>query len=243
MAPPRRPWFRFYTEALTDPKLRRLSVEERWLWVAVLGAARQSPVPGWLMLTEALPLSNDDLAELAGMTPAKVERGLAKMLDLQIVILDVDTGAYRVKAWADRQFESDDTTSRTRRHRRNSNQPTMERSIVDEGTSSESETETENRSSSSSSSTTRPTAEGPEEEDGFANEVWDRIARGRLQRSSRPKTNPDGWLTTVRSNVAAEKRHELARLRAEFPDLTPSHAASALEGDPSALQYLTRVEA
>ena len=41
-----RPWFRFYVEAMRDPKMRRLSPAERWLWVAVLAACRESWIPG-----------------------------------------------------------------------------------------------------------------------------------------------------------------------------------------------------
>jgi hypothetical protein len=127
MAPPKRPWFRFYVEALTDPKLRRLSAEERWLWVVVLGLARQSPVPGWLLVTESIPMEPDDMSEMAGVTAAKVGKGLAKMVDLGLLIHD-RSGAYRVTKWDERQFESDDVAKRTAKHRSKNNEATsMER--------------------------------------------------------------------------------------------------------------------
>lgn len=222
MAPRRKPWFRFYVEALTDPKLRRLSVEERWLWVAVLGAARQSPVPGWLMLTEALPLSADDLAELAGMTPAKVQKGLDRMLELGIVNLDRDTGAFRVTAWADRQFDSDDTTARTRKHRRNTEPTTMERSIngdrADDGTPSESESETEEFSSSPTTPTRAPTEAGDEDDDPLIRKLAQRRLDDRRQATHLdPIGDEDRWLATAVKRERA-RAGDVAAARLRFPE-------------------------
>lgn len=125
MAPPKRPWFRFYTEALTDPKLRRLTPEERWLYVAVLGAARQSSRPGWLMLTDSLPFEHEDLAELAGMTVAKVVKGTDKMQDLGLIGYEGET--WFVPSWDARQFESDKVTERVAKHRRSNDDVTAYR--------------------------------------------------------------------------------------------------------------------
>lgn len=116
MAPPKRPWFRMYVEAFSDRKLRRLTPAERWLWVAVLGAARKSPAPGHLMLTERVALNVEDLADFAAMDESEVETGLARMVDLGL--LELDAGAWSVPKWGDRQFESDVTALRMSKRRR-----------------------------------------------------------------------------------------------------------------------------
>ena len=81
MPRPARPWFRFYVEALSDRKLRRLTPAQRWLWVAVLGAARQSPIPGHLMVSEREPMDAHDLAD-------KISGQIKDPLGLQIEIDD-----------------------------------------------------------------------------------------------------------------------------------------------------------
>jgi hypothetical protein len=118
MPRPQRPWFRFYVEALSDRKLRRLTPAQRWLWVAVLGAARQSPVPGVLLVSDDEPMDPDDLADIAGMTRREVVKALPLFERAGMIDRDDDLDAWRVTNWGTRQWESDDTTERTRKHRR-----------------------------------------------------------------------------------------------------------------------------
>lgn len=117
MPPAKQPWFRFYVEATTDRKLRRLTPAQRWLWVAVLAAGKQSPRAGWLMLTERERFTTEDLADLAGMRGKDVDEGLARMSELGLLEEDDTVGALRIVAWAKRQYDSDDVTARTRKHR------------------------------------------------------------------------------------------------------------------------------
>lgn len=126
MPRPSRPWFRFYVEAFGDLKLRRLTPEQRWVWVAVLGAARQSCEPGRLLIAPGVPMSDLDLSAFSNVTPSKVVKALRAMESLGMVSLDGDT--WTVPRWGDRQFESDDVTERTRKHRaqeRGRNVPTL----------------------------------------------------------------------------------------------------------------------
>lgn len=233
MAPPKRPWFRFYTEAVTDPKLRRLSVEERWLWVVVLAAARASGLPGWLMLTESLPLSNDDLAEQAGMTPAKVERGVAKMVELHLLTYDGDIGAYRVTKWDERQFESDDTTKRTAKHRsKNGDATPMERPNAVDVAPPESEADTETDPSSSSVTASTPTL--TEDDD----EVLTILAGLRLASRKAPDvvarkgpvSNDGMWTTRAkrRDSYDGALLVKLDATRAEHPGWSPEALARYL---------------
>ena len=143
MPPRKQPWFRFYTEAVSDRKLRRLSIGHRWLWVVVLAAAKQSEVEGMLMLTEREAMTVADLADLAGMKEREVTAGMEAMVRLGLLEVDRTLGCWVVVAWHKRQYASDDTTSRTRKHRsRNGPEPppgnddgtAMERSNNGDGT-------------------------------------------------------------------------------------------------------------
>ncbi len=120
MPRPSRPWFRFYTEALSDRKLRRLTPAQRWLWVAVLGASRQSCVPGLLLVSGTEPMLVADLADLAGMTEKEVAVGIDAFVRSGMVDIDAEwcpEPVWRVVNWKERQYESDVSTDRTRKHR------------------------------------------------------------------------------------------------------------------------------
>ena len=118
MAPPRRPWFRFYVEAVKDRKIRRLKPETRWLFVACLAAARESPVPGWLLVTEGEPMDWEDLADVACLTQKQVEAGTDALTDSGILAFDEDRRAWYLPNWDKRQFESDETADRAAKSRR-----------------------------------------------------------------------------------------------------------------------------
>lgn len=118
MAPPKRPWFRFYVEAVNDRKLRRLPPETRWLFVACLAAARQSCIPGYLLVSERDPMDVDDLMDFAYMTRKQVTEGISSLLDAGVIDVDPDLGAWFLPSWNDRQFESDNSAERMAKHRR-----------------------------------------------------------------------------------------------------------------------------
>lgn len=117
MARPQRPWFRFYVESMRDPKIRRLSPSQRWLWTSVLSAARESCIPGWLMVSVKTPFSCGDLADYAGMKLREVETGLGVMDGIGLIEWDTNLGAWMVPKFSERQYESDTSTQRTRKHR------------------------------------------------------------------------------------------------------------------------------
>lgn len=223
MAPPKRPWFRFYVETPTDPKIRRLSPEERWLWVAVLAAARKSPMPGWLLLTESIPLDADDLGDFAGVTPAKVEKGLAKLVTLGLVITDPLTGAWRVARWDERQFESDDTTARTKKHRQNAKATAMERSIDGEATPPETDTEsdTETKDDDASDSVGR---NGSSSSGDSHRSVWLAYAELVADAQADPPAKRSAFLTSVARKAERERRHRLV----EYLRVAPDTAADVL---------------
>ena len=140
-----RPWFRFYVEAMPDRKIRRLTPTQRWLWVAILSAARESPEPGVLMIAEGVAMTNRELASYADVPEREVGPALKLMAVLHMVELDGE--AVVVVNWPERQFETDNVTARTRAHRERSKERSKERSQpVPEnvyGNIPETETETE----------------------------------------------------------------------------------------------------
>lgn len=111
------PWFRFYVEAVHDRKLRRQKPETRWLFVVCLAAARQSPEPGWLMVGEDDPMGWDDLVDFAHMTRTQVERGMDALQDAGVIAFDRPRDAWHIPNWDERQYESDNSTKRTQKHR------------------------------------------------------------------------------------------------------------------------------
>lgn len=147
MARKRMPWFRFYVEAPTDRKIRRLKKPEfKWVWVCVMCLARQSPVPGWLVLSDQEAVTADDIADMADVAVAKVRQALGEMERLGLVEMDESAGAWMVPAWASRQFASDVSTDRVRAHRERSKSPdeTLQRSSIGRSRNApETETETE----------------------------------------------------------------------------------------------------
>lgn len=118
MPRPARPWFRFYVEAVHDRKLRRLKPEQRWLFVACLAAARQSCEPGVLLVGDDDPMTITDMADFAGMPQRDVAQGMAALVRAGVLDMDTETETWFVPAWSDRQYESDDVTARTRKHRK-----------------------------------------------------------------------------------------------------------------------------
>jgi hypothetical protein len=114
------PWFRFYVEAFGDRKVLRLSPAQRWLWVAILGAARESPEPGRLMIADNVPMTVAELARFADVRAKDVADGLALMVQMQMITIVADVIA--VTNWDHRQFESDNVTARTAAYRERSNE-------------------------------------------------------------------------------------------------------------------------
>lgn len=117
MPRPKRPWFRFYVEATRDRKLRCRPPAERWLWVSVLAVARESYVPGTLLIGGRIA-DNDDLADEAALKVREVAKGVAYFLSEEAAMLTRNAqGALVVVNWNARQFDSDDVAARTAKSR------------------------------------------------------------------------------------------------------------------------------
>lgn len=84
------PWFKFYSEFLHDPKIRRLSTRERYIWVGLLCLAAESPKRGKLYLTASLPMNLNDITNALCLTEAdctqeeKVSNGIVTNVVLHV---------------------------------------------------------------------------------------------------------------------------------------------------------------
>lgn len=102
-------WFRYYDEALDDPKVQRLSGDMFKTWINLLCLASKS--------SGKLP-SNDDIAFRLRIS---VQDAQLRTEDLIMAGL-IDIGPDRVLSmhgWAERQYVSDTSSERVRKHRKN----------------------------------------------------------------------------------------------------------------------------
>ena len=152
MARKKQPWFRFYVEAVADRKIRRLTPSQRWIWVAILAAARESPTPGTLLIAEGEPMKPSELADYADVRPREIRPAIESMTRLGMV--SMQGGAVVVCNWGHRQYESDDVSRRVQAHRERKGNvtshdegtfhpDTLERSRNGRSNAPETETETE----------------------------------------------------------------------------------------------------
>lgn len=108
MPRPKKPWFRVYVEMVRDKKMRRLTPAQRWLWVVMMTAARESELPGYLMLSETEPMTAKDLAREADVPLRQVTDAITKMLGpLEMLERDDALGAWWLPSFLERQYESD----------------------------------------------------------------------------------------------------------------------------------------
>jgi len=103
-------WFRFYAEALNDPRVQSLEPQAFKAWVNFLcvASAREGLLPDMNTLAFAIRTSMDEtekmfhtLLEASLIAPVKNQHG----------------HAYAIRNWAKRQFKSDSSTGRVKRFR------------------------------------------------------------------------------------------------------------------------------
>lgn len=249
MPRPARPWFRFYTEALHDPKLRRMPATHRWVWVAVLGAARQSCVPGVLLVSETQPMDEHDLADLSAVPVREIRKALDAMKAAGMVSRNEDE-AWFVTKWNERQFETDNTTERTRKHRskeRGWNVPT-----AFPGTPPDTETETDTPTSSDNS---HSGGDPPDDDDGSKpsrDPMLETVLAVLAMRDLNARVTAKGnvgdtvsWTNAVIDRRRATDGKRIAALIEQHPELDPDSVADLVappvlvngHRDPKATAY------
>jgi hypothetical protein len=99
-------WFRFYTEALDDPKVQRLAPHLFKAWVNLLCLAGQN--------SGQLP-SIDDIAFRLRLSAQDAEQQISDLILAGLI--DITSTGRAPHNWAKRQFVSDHSTERVRKHR------------------------------------------------------------------------------------------------------------------------------
>jgi len=101
-------WFRFYAEAVDDPKVQRLPPHLFKTWINLLCIASQSG--------GTLP-SLDDLAFRLRMSSHDAEQQISDLILAGLI--DITEAGRSPHNWSGRQFQSDCSTERVKKHRRN----------------------------------------------------------------------------------------------------------------------------
>jgi hypothetical protein len=100
-------WFRMYTDALDDDKLRLVAFEDRWHFVAVLcmkSSGLLDEPPG--------DLRDRRIAVKLGLTMREAEEVKRRLGEVQLI-----DGDWQPLAWDRRQYEHDSSAERTRKWR------------------------------------------------------------------------------------------------------------------------------
>lgn len=112
-------WFRFYSEAANDKKLRRVArltgqapATVLGIWTIMLSIASESPERGKLLIGQDTPATAEDIADIAG---CNVTETLLKLDETGLVTQC--NGVICITAWDKRQYESDNSTPRVYKHR------------------------------------------------------------------------------------------------------------------------------
>jgi len=117
-------WIKLYTEFVNDPKMRRLTLEQRGLWISILCLAGQSPRFGSLYLSEKIPYTIPDIVDAVGIRGdvKRVNEFVTNSLnqfDLLDMIQHDERGGIMIKNFAKRQGSEHPAMVRERvmRHR------------------------------------------------------------------------------------------------------------------------------
>lgn len=100
-------WFRFYDEALDDPKVQRLpdALYRRWTDFLCVASRNGGRITGDV----------ESLAFMIRQTPAKTKAAVSALVAAGL--LDKDGDGYTPHGWRTRQYDSDSSAERMRRHR------------------------------------------------------------------------------------------------------------------------------
>lgn len=129
-----RQWFRMYAEAVDDAKLRLLSFDDRWHFVAILCCK----CAGILDANDAPDMLARKLCVKLGLHQRELDEVARRLSEVGLI----DKTTFHPTKWASRQFESDSSTARVTAFR-----DRMKRyrnvSVTTQETETETETDTE----------------------------------------------------------------------------------------------------
>ena len=207
------PWFRMYTEAVDDEKLRLLAFEDRWHYVAILCLKGQ----GLLDDESDHQLRLRKIAVKMGVQLRELDE-IARRLS-EVGLVDQDT--LQPVKWDIRQFRSDSSRERVAKHRENQRKQQHEstkRECNVTVTPPETETDTDTESKSKKKST-RFTAPAVDEVAAYCKERGNTInaqrfidfyeSKGWMVGTSKMKN----WKAAVRTWEGKQQEQEPVRKR------------------------------
>jgi hypothetical protein len=102
-----RPWLRYYVEALDDPKVQGLPPDlfKHWINILCIAGKNDGPLPSAEVVAFGLRVSDAKAADIVSKLVTR------ELLD------PVDGGYYQPHNWDQRQYKSDVSTERSRKHR------------------------------------------------------------------------------------------------------------------------------
>lgn len=104
------PWFRLYTEAVDDEKLRLLAFEDRWHFIALLCCKGSGVLDG----ADSESLFRRKVAVKLGLQVRELDEVARRLAEVDLI----DEQTLQPLAWCKRQFRSDNDKTATDRKRR-----------------------------------------------------------------------------------------------------------------------------
>jgi len=102
------PWFRMYSEAIDDEKLRLLAFEDRWHFVALLCCKSKG-----LIDEPETELKRRKIALKMGLAYLELDEVARRLSEVGLI----DRKTLQPLAWDERQYQSDNSTERVRAYR------------------------------------------------------------------------------------------------------------------------------
>ncbi len=109
-------WFRVYNEIRTDSKIRRLTPAERWVFIGLMCLANEGRERGTIELAPGMPYETPEIADGMGVSVEIVKETLEKAEKLNMIECRPD-GVIIITNMKKRQYQSDSSTGRVRKHR------------------------------------------------------------------------------------------------------------------------------
>ncbi|MDD2492281.1 MAG: phage replisome organizer N-terminal domain-containing protein, partial [Bacteroidales bacterium] len=106
-----------------------------------MAIAKESPIEGQLLLSENLPLTIEDIADEAAVDTEEVEQAIERFKEQNM--LHEEDGVFVLTNWDSRQFVSDTSTERVRKHRQRKSETLPKRFGNNEVTPPDTDTKTD----------------------------------------------------------------------------------------------------
>lgn len=116
------PWFRFYSEVLSDRKIQRICRVTNQpkalvvgVWATILAMASDAPDRGKLLISDGIAITIDDISIETGLGLEQCEALVSAFIGANMV--HQSDGVFIVTQWDSRQYKSDTSNDRVSKYR------------------------------------------------------------------------------------------------------------------------------